>query len=65
VNQSEILFAALKEAGVDATFFEVVGAGHGGPEFWGSEVQGVRLSPVPVVQAMVLAFFNQHLKSIL
>jgi acetyl esterase/lipase len=65
VNQSEILFAALKEASVDATFFEVVGAGHGGPEFWRSEVQGVRLSPVPVVQAMVLAFFNQHLKSIL
>jgi acetyl esterase/lipase len=64
VNQSEILFAALKEAGVDATFFKFVGAGHGGPEFWGSGVQGVRLSPVPVVQAMVLAFFNQHLKPI-
>jgi acetyl esterase/lipase len=64
VNQSELLFAALKEAGVGATFFKLVGAGHGGSEFWGSEVQGVRLSPVPVVQAMVLAFFNQHLKSI-
>jgi acetyl esterase/lipase len=64
VNQSELLFTALKGAGIDATFFKLVGAGHGGPEFWGSEVKGVRLSPVPVVQAMVLAFFNQHLKPI-
>jgi dipeptidyl aminopeptidase/acylaminoacyl peptidase len=54
VNQSEILFTSLKEAGVDAAFFELVGAGHGGPQFW-----------TPAVRAMVLAFFNQHLKPVI
>jgi dipeptidyl aminopeptidase/acylaminoacyl peptidase len=33
-NQSELLYAALKKAGVDATFVPMKGAGHGfgGPE---------------------------------
>jgi acetyl esterase/lipase len=53
VNQSELLYASLKEAGVDAAFFELVGVGHGGPHF-----------VTPVVRAMVLAFFNQHLKPV-
>ena len=47
-------------ARVDATFFEVVGAGHGGPQFW-NERPG---DWTPVVRAMVLAFFNQHLKPV-
>jgi dipeptidyl aminopeptidase/acylaminoacyl peptidase len=34
LNQSELLYAALKKAGVDATFVPIKGAGHGfgGPE---------------------------------
>jgi dipeptidyl aminopeptidase/acylaminoacyl peptidase len=33
-NQSELLYAALKKAGVDVTFVQMKGAGHGfgGPE---------------------------------
>lgn len=50
-NQSELLFDALKKAGADVTFHRLVGAGHGGPQF-----------SKPVVRAMVLAFFDQHLK---
>jgi dipeptidyl aminopeptidase/acylaminoacyl peptidase len=51
-NQSELLYAALKKAGVDATFKPVKGAGHGGPAF-GSE-ENMRL---------VEDFFDKHLKS--
>lgn len=51
VNQSELLYEALKKAGVDVTFHKIVGAGHGGPQF-----------STPVVRAMVLAFLDQHLK---
>jgi dipeptidyl aminopeptidase/acylaminoacyl peptidase len=51
VGQSEILFEALRKAGVKVTFHKIAGAGHGGPEFSG-----------PVAQAMVLAFLNEHLK---
>jgi dipeptidyl aminopeptidase/acylaminoacyl peptidase len=51
VGQSELLFAALRKAGVSVTFHKIVGAGHGGPEFQS-----------PVARAMVLAFLNQHLK---
>jgi acetyl esterase/lipase len=61
VNQSELLFAALKDAGVESSFFKLVGAGHGGPQFW-VEQSGMRVGPEPVVGAMVLAFFNKHLK---
>jgi acetyl esterase/lipase len=49
-QQSEILFAALKKAGVEATLHLVKGGGHGngfGPD----------------VQELVNAFFDRHLKS--
>jgi acetyl esterase/lipase len=62
VNQSEIFFAALRKAGVDATFFEVIGAGHGGPQFYTEDSFTTHASWRPVIRAMVLAFFNQHLK---
>ncbi|MCX6654242.1 MAG: alpha/beta hydrolase [Candidatus Bathyarchaeota archaeon] len=62
VNQSELLFAALKEAGVNATFFKLVGAGHGGPQFYTEAGLTPQACWTPVVRAMVLAFFNQHLK---
>jgi len=51
VNQSELLYDALKKAGVDVTFHKIVGAGHGGPQF-----------NTPEVRAMVQAFFDRHLK---
>lgn len=51
VNQSELLFEALKQAGANATFYKIVGAGHGGAAF-----------STPMVRAMVLAFLDQHLK---
>ncbi len=50
-GQSELLFAALRRAGVPVIFHKIVGAGHGGPEFHS-----------PVVRAMVLAFLDQYLK---
>ena len=52
VHQSELLHAALKQASVPVTFHKIIGAGHGGPQF-----------DTPVVRAMVLAFFDQHLKA--
>jgi acetyl esterase/lipase len=52
MNQSELLFDALKSAGVDVTFHKIAGAGHGGPQF-----------NTPIVRAMVLAFLDLHLKS--
>ena len=64
VNQSEILFTALKTAGVNATFFELIGAGHGGLQFYTEESFTTRASWRPVIRAMVLAFFDQHLKPI-
>lgn len=50
-NQSEILFEALQKAGVEVSFYKIVSAGHGGPQF-----------QTPVTKAMVLAFFDEHLK---
>jgi acetyl esterase/lipase len=50
-NQSELLFDALKKAGVDVSFYKIVSAGHGGPQF-----------QTPVTKAMVLAFLDQRLK---
>lgn len=50
-NQSELLFEALQKAHVDAAFYKIVSAGHGGPAFH-----------TPVTSAMVLAFFDQHLR---
>ncbi len=48
-NQSEMLYDALKKAGVDATFYTVRGGGHGG-------------FTDPNVQPLVTTFFNQHLR---
>jgi acetyl esterase/lipase len=50
LNQSELLFAALKKAGVDAALHVVKGAGHG---FGGREID-----------AMVDAFFDARLKKL-
>ena len=50
-NQSELLFEALEKAGVRASFYKIVSAGHGGPQFH-----------TPVTKAMVLAFFDEYLK---
>jgi acetyl esterase/lipase len=49
-NQSELLYAALRQAGVEVTLRPVEGAGHGfeGPEF----------------DALVAAFFDRHLKTV-
>jgi acetyl esterase/lipase len=48
-NQSELLYEALRNAGVDATFYTVRGAGHGGFRD-------------PQVDPLVTAFFNNHLR---
>jgi acetyl esterase/lipase len=50
VNQSELLFAALKHAGTKVTFLKLAGVGHGGREF-----------DAPTTRALVWAFFDQHL----
>jgi len=50
-NQSELLVAALKKAGVDVTFEVAKGAGHGL-----TSPQSERLLPI------VTAFFDKHLK---
>jgi acetyl esterase/lipase len=51
VHQSELLFEALRKAGVAATFHKIAGAGHGGPEFQSA-----------VARAVVLAFLDERLK---
>lgn len=51
VHQSELLFEALRRAGVPVIFHKIAGAGHGGAEF-----------SHPVVRAMVLAFLDEHLQ---
>lgn len=40
-EQSCELFDALKKCGKDASFYRVMGAHHGGSEFWTSEVLGI------------------------
>lgn len=50
-NQSELLAAALKQAGVACTLVPLDGAGHGGPEF-----------QTPDVQQQIAEFFTKHLK---
>jgi len=52
-NQSELLYAALKEAGVEATLHLVPGAGHG--------FQGATPAQQAQIDAWVDAFFDQHL----
>jgi acetyl esterase/lipase len=50
-HQSELLYAALKQAGGRVTFYKIAGAGHGGPEF-----------DTDMMRAAVQAFFDKHLK---
>ena len=52
INQSELLFAALKQTEVSAHFHTIHGAGHGGPGFAGKNIDD-----------MVRTFFDEHLKS--
>lgn len=52
INQSELLYKALVQAGVPVNYYIVRGAGHGGPEF----------SAANVVE-IVSSFFDKHLKS--
>jgi len=52
LNQSQLLFEALKEAGVPVHFHTIHGAGHGGPAF-----------TEPVIADMVREFFEKKLKA--
>jgi acetyl esterase/lipase len=51
-GQSQLLFDALKEAGVEATLQFLQGAGHGGPEF-----------SSPESEQLITSFFDKHLRS--
>ncbi len=51
INQSQLLFDALKRTGVSAHFHTIHGAGHGGPGFAGQDIS-----------VMVAAFFDARLK---
>lgn len=51
-HQSELLYAALQQAGVESEFYTVKGGKHG----FGSEFQ------TPGLQQRVLEFFNRHLR---
>lgn len=51
LNQSQLLFAALKKTGISAHLHTLKGAGHGGPDFTGEKVN-----------SMVTAFFEQTLR---
>lgn len=50
-NQSELLEAALKKAGVPVEYIVLQGAGHGGPHFG-----------TPEMRDRIAAFFNRHLR---
>src|SRR5688572_19028153 len=50
-NQSELLHAALKKAGVEVTFVAIKGGGHGGAGFYSAENS-----------RRIEAFFEKHLK---
>ena len=52
INQSQLLFAALKQTEVSAHFHTIHGAGHGGPGFASKKIDD-----------MVRTFFEEHLKS--
>lgn len=49
LRQSKLLYDALKEAGVDATFVTIPGAGHG-------------FGQTPGIMGTVEEFFGKHLK---
>lgn len=50
-SQSQMLYDALRGAGVEATLAWLEGAGHGGPHFH-----------EPQIAAQIIAFFDRHLK---
>jgi acetyl esterase/lipase len=52
INQSQLLFEALKKAGVSVRFHTIHGAGHGRPGFG-----------APEIETMVRSFFDMQLKS--
>lgn len=52
INQSQLLFAALKQTRVSAHFHTIHGAGHGGPSFAGKDISDG-----------VATFFDQRLKN--
>jgi acetyl esterase/lipase len=52
INQSQLLFEALKKAGDSVHFHTIHGAGHGGPGFAGKNIDD-----------MVSTFFNERLKN--
>lgn len=52
INQSQLLFEALKKSEVSAHFHTIHGAGHGGPGFAGKDID-----------QMVSAFFDERLKN--
>lgn len=52
INQSQLLFEALKKSEVSAHFHTIHGAGHGGPGFAGKNID-----------AMVSEFFDERLKN--
>lgn len=52
LNQSQLLFEALKKAGVSVQFHTIRGAGHGGPGF-----------NDPKIEEMVAGFFDRRLKA--
>lgn len=51
-HQSQLLYDALTQAGVEVSFSKIPGASHGGPQF-----------STEKMQADVLAFFDKHLKT--
>ncbi len=60
INQSELLFDALKQAGVAVTFIRVKNAGHG----FGRGVAGAPMQPSrEELQQQIIAFFDKHLKT--
>jgi len=60
VNQSELLYDALKKAGVEATFVRVKNAGHG----FGQRPGGRATEPSrEEIHRQVVEFFDKHLKA--
>jgi len=53
-NQSQLLYEALREAGLKVTLHVVQGAGHG--------FRGATAKQRAEIDAMVDSFFDQHLK---
>lgn len=51
IIQNDLFYEDLVKAGTDVDYYRVVGAGHGGPEFY-----------QPEVKRIILDFLNKHLK---